>query len=86
MRYIEFLVADIEHVLFAQNHDVGTLQSLSTVATFFSGVTATTLQFSFGAHDGALENAVNSFWFTSLVLSISAAVSSLLAVTWKQSS
>lgn len=42
------------------------------------------MQFSFDMHDNALENAVNSFWFTSLVFSIGAAVNSLLGVTWKQ--
>lgn len=71
-------------IRFAQKHASQNLLNLSTVATFFSAVTATTMQFSFDTHDTALENAVNSFWFTSLVFSIGAAVNSLLGVTWKQ--
>jgi hypothetical protein len=57
---------------------------LSTVATFFSAVTATTLQFSYDLERTALSDAVNCFWFASMVFSIAAAVNSLLGVTWKQ--
>ena len=58
--------------------------NLSTVATFFSAVTATTMQFSFDQTNTSLANSVNGFWFTSLVFSIGAAVNSLLGLTWKQ--
>ena len=58
--------------------------NLSTVATFFSAVTATTLQFSFNLTGTPIRDAVNSFWFASLVFSIAAAVNSLLGLTWKQ--
>lgn len=71
-------------IRFAQKHASQNLLNLSTVATFFSAVTATTMQFSFDTTDSKLANAVNSFWFTSLVFSIGAAVNSLLGVTWKQ--
>lgn len=71
-------------IRFAQKHASQNLLNLSTVATFFSAVTATTMQFSFDSHDTAIANAVNTFWFTSLVFSIGAAVNSLLGVTWKQ--
>jgi WD repeat-containing protein 26 len=54
------------------------------VATFFSAVTATTMQFTFGSHSTPLEDAVNGFWFTSMVFSVAAAVNSLLGLTWKQ--
>jgi hypothetical protein len=54
------------------------------VATFFSAVTATTLQFSYGLERTALADSVNCFWFASMVFSIAAAVNSLLGVTWKQ--
>ena len=49
----------------------------------FSGVTTTTLQYSFDKVDNNLEVAVNLFFFASLVLSIAATVNSLLGLTWK---
>lgn len=56
--------------------------NLTTIATFFSAVTATTLQFSFQQTNSALANAVNGFWIVSLVFSISSAINSLLGMTW----
>ncbi|KAI0763501.1 WD40 repeat-like protein [Trametes elegans] len=79
-----FIEIGVPTIRFAQKHASQNLLNLSTVATFFSAVTATTMQFSFDMTDGPLANAVNSFWFTSLVFSIGAAVNSLLGVTWKQ--
>lgn len=57
-------------IRFAQKHGAANLLNLSTVATFFSAVTATTLQFSFDDTGSTAANAVNAFWFTSLVFSI----------------
>ena len=74
----------METVLFAQKHASRNLQNIGTIATFFSGVTATTLQFSVTTTHKPLADAVNSFWFISLVLSIGAAVNSLLGMTWKR--
>ena len=68
----------------AQKHSAANLINLSTVATLFSGVTATMIQFSYTDTATATANAVNGFWFTSLVFSISAAVNSLLGLTWMQ--
>ncbi|RPD69485.1 WD40 repeat-like protein [Lentinus tigrinus ALCF2SS1-7] len=79
-----FIEIGVPTIRFAQKHASQNLLNLSTVATFFSAVTATTMQFSFDMTDTSLANAVNSFWFTSLVFSIGAAVNSLLGVTWKQ--
>ncbi|KAI0355885.1 WD40 repeat-like protein [Trametes cingulata] len=79
-----FIEIGVPTIRFAQKHASQNLLNLSTVATFFSAVTATTMQFSFDMTDSTLANAVNSFWFTSLVFSIAAAVNSLLGVTWKQ--
>lgn len=64
--------------------------NLTTIATFFSSVTATTLQFTYAplqteASD-SLRGIVNLFWFLSLVFSVSSAVSSLLGLTWRKSS
>ncbi|KAH8113819.1 WD40 repeat-like protein [Phellopilus nigrolimitatus] len=79
-----FLEIGIPTIRFAQKHAADNLLNLSTVATFFSAVTATTLQFSFDEKGHPLSDAVNSFWFLSLVFSIASAVNSLLGVTWKQ--
>ena len=78
------LSAGVPTIRFAQEHGAANLLNLSTVATFFSAVTATTLQYTFESHSTPIEDAVNAFWFTSLVFSIAAAVNSLLGLTWKQ--
>lgn len=61
--------------------------NITTIATFFSSVTATTLQMSTSiAQSSQLWNIVNFFWFISLVFSVSSGVSSLLGMTWRKSS
>ncbi|THH28595.1 hypothetical protein EUX98_g5601 [Antrodiella citrinella] len=79
-----FIEVGVPTIRFAQKHAAANLLNLSTVATFFSAVTATTLQFSFDTTGTPLADSVNAFWFTSLVFSIGAAVNSLLGLTWKQ--
>ncbi|KAG5646394.1 hypothetical protein DXG03_003717 [Asterophora parasitica] len=78
-----FIEIGVPTIRFAQKHGAANLLNLSTVATFFSAVTATTMQFSFELQ-GGYADAVNVFWFSSLVFSIAAAVNSLLGLTWKQ--
>ena len=82
--HLRTLNAGVPTIRFAQEHGAANLLNLSTVATFFSAVTATTLQYTFESHGTPLDDAVNAFWFTSLVFSIAAAVNSLLGLTWKQ--
>ena len=80
-----FVIEGVPTIRFAQKHGSANLLNLSTIATFFSAVTATTMQFSYELdRASALAAAVNSFWFASLVFSIAAAVNSLLGLTWKQ--
>ncbi|KAG1805570.1 WD40-repeat-containing domain protein [Suillus subaureus] len=79
-----FIEIGVPTIRFAQHHAASNLLNLSTVATFFSVVTATTLQFSYRLTDGVLATCVNALWFSSLVFSIAAAVNSLLGLTWKQ--
>ncbi|EGN95335.1 hypothetical protein SERLA73DRAFT_77375 [Serpula lacrymans var. lacrymans S7.3] len=79
-----FIEIGVPTIRFAQQHAAANLLNLSTVATFFSAVTATTLQFSYGTTGSLLADTVNAFWFSSLVFSIAAAVNSLLGLTWKQ--
>lgn len=77
-------VQGVPTIRFAQKHGAANLLTLSTVATFFSAVTATTLQFSYSQTGDILSDGVNAFWFSSLVFSIAAAVNSLLGLSWKQ--
>ncbi|OJA11366.1 hypothetical protein AZE42_05152 [Rhizopogon vesiculosus] len=79
-----FIEVGVPTIRFAQKHGAANLLTLSTVATFFSAVTATTLQFSYSQTGDILSDAVNAFWFSSLVFSIAAAVNSLLGLSWKQ--
>ncbi|KAG6332089.1 hypothetical protein ID866_6999 [Astraeus odoratus] len=79
-----FIEIGVPTIRFHQQHAADNLLNLSTVATFFSAVTASTLQFSSGQTGTVLSDAVNAFWFSSLVFSIAAAVNSLLGLTWKQ--
>ena len=67
-----------------QRHGARNLSNLSMLATVFCAVAATTLQFSYISHGNSLQNAVNGFWFSSIVLSIAAAGNSLLGLAWKQ--
>ena len=60
--------------------------NITTIATFFSSVTATALQTSLSINVGsAVWDVVNLFWFISLVFSVSSGVSSLLGMTWRKS-
>ena len=60
--------------------------SMTTIATFFSSVTATTLQFSYQDNSTKLGSAVNLFWFLSLVFSVSSGINSLMVMAWRKSS
>lgn len=59
--------------------------ALTTIATFFSSITATTLQFSYQQTSSGLSSAVNLFWFISLVFSVSSGINSLLSMIWRRS-
>ncbi|KAF8074131.1 WD40-repeat-containing domain protein [Lyophyllum atratum] len=75
---------------YEQRRDTDIVLNMSTVATFFSAVTVTTLQMSVdrasadNAKNFQFLSVVNTFLFGSLVLSIGAALNSLLAVAWKR--
>ena len=60
--------------------------NITTIATFFSSVTATALQTSLSINAGSsVWDVVNLFWLISLVFSVSSGVSSLLGMTWRKS-
>ncbi|PAV18425.1 WD40 domain containing protein [Pyrrhoderma noxium] len=72
----------------AQNFSGQRYLNLTTVATFLSSVTATTLQITIGNQQSVqsvLSIVMNTMWFTSLVFSTASAVYSLLIMTWRQS-
>ncbi|KAG9081947.1 hypothetical protein FRC07_014369, partial [Ceratobasidium sp. 392] len=87
-----FIEVGVPTIRFSQKHTATGLQNLSTVATFFSGVTATTLQpmkpvahdpHSFDDHGTPLQDLVNALWISSLVFSIASAINSQLAYHWR---
>jgi hypothetical protein len=80
-----FCVVGIPAIRTSQKHSVDDLDNLATVATLFSGVTATMLSLSWSASPKTpLADGANTLWFISLILSISAAVNSLLGHAWTQ--
>ncbi|CAE6426142.1 unnamed protein product [Rhizoctonia solani] len=78
--FIEVGVPTIRH---AQTHTANGLQYLSAVAMFFSGVTATTIQYSFDQPRNTLAGLVNALWIVSLILSIASGINSQLAYHWR---
>ncbi|CUA74370.1 Metal resistance protein YCF1 [Rhizoctonia solani] len=78
-----FIDVGVPTIRFYQTHAATGLQNLSTVATFLSGVTATTLQFSYQSRGQLLPDSVNALWISSLVLSIASAINSQLAYHWR---
>ena len=60
--------------------------NMTTIATFFSSVSATTLQFTFGDNGGTLSKIVNLCWFISILSSVASGMNSLLGLTWRRSS
>lgn len=83
--FIEFGI----HGLNVSKNPTGTV-NLTTFATFFSAVTATTVQYALDeTREGDKERHTNRLpwanllFLSSLVLSVSAAINSLLGLTWK---
>jgi len=79
----DFVEVGVPAIRFAQRANGNNLSNLSTISIFFSGVTATTAQFSYARNALTLDWVTNLLFFGSLVLSISAAINSLLGLTWK---
>lgn len=79
-------ISALEPIRKAEDHATSRYLNMTTIATFFSAVTATTLQFSYAPQvKDNLSDIVNAFWFSSLVFSIASAVNSLLGMTWRKS-
>ncbi|KIO23691.1 hypothetical protein M407DRAFT_26893 [Tulasnella calospora MUT 4182] len=67
----------------AQDRSKEQLLNMSTVATFFSGVAATTFQYTSTEENSPLGQAVRALWVSSLILSIASAINSQLAMHWR---
>jgi hypothetical protein len=75
---------DIPNVRLAQQHSMSNQQTLATIATFFSAVTATAIQYAVGLGDThTLSRIVLALWFSSLVFSIASALNSSIALIWR---
>ncbi|KAJ7494726.1 WD40-repeat-containing domain protein [Mycena galericulata] len=85
-RLDDFIATGVQEISFAQKHSTQILMNSATIATFFSAVTVTTIQYltPFSAVFTPLQTAVSTLWFSSLVLSVTCAINSLLAMTWRQ--
>jgi hypothetical protein len=77
-----FIDVGLPAITSAQQAHSSNLLKLSTVATLFSGITAQAIQSSLQNSGSILQRVTTLFYFASLVLSISAAVNSLLSHTW----
>ncbi|KAI5116588.1 hypothetical protein M0805_005183 [Coniferiporia weirii] len=83
----KFIDLGIPTILAAQQTASARYLTMTTVATFFSAVTATTLQLSYAYiadPHAPLAVSVNALWFVALVFSTASAVNSLLGLTWCQ--
>jgi hypothetical protein len=67
----------------AQNKKANGLLNISTVATFFSGVSATALQYSIASHSTASQQLVNFSWISALVFALASAINSQIAYRWQ---
>ncbi|KAF8580601.1 hypothetical protein K439DRAFT_295077 [Ramaria rubella] len=86
-RYINQYIAYVPNVRLSQQHAMSNLHTLATIATFFSAVTASTIQYTIGAPQSQTEDnlfrATLGLWFSSLVFSIACALNSFLALMWR---
>ncbi|KZT24215.1 hypothetical protein NEOLEDRAFT_1179466 [Neolentinus lepideus HHB14362 ss-1] len=73
----QFTHLGVDTIKSTQNHAATNLTNLATIATFLSAVTASTLQYSLSYKPIASIEATEGLWFSSLVLSIGAAVNYL---------
>ncbi|XP_006462911.1 hypothetical protein AGABI2DRAFT_119744 [Agaricus bisporus var. bisporus H97] len=81
----EFAAVGVSAISHEQARSSLNLTNILTVSTFFSGVTASTLQMSTSASDDKDDTILlaNLLWFMSMIFSVGAALNSLLAMAWK---
>ena len=59
--------------------------SMTSVAAFFCGVAASTLQSTFGSTTTKLAQTVNTLFFLSIISSLASAANSIIAMIWERS-
>ncbi|KAG9049961.1 hypothetical protein FS837_008311 [Tulasnella sp. UAMH 9824] len=79
----DFKKEGVTAIRIAQDRSKEQLLNMSTVATFFSGVAATTFQYTSGNEPSTLDEVVRALWVSSLILSIASAINSQLAMHWR---
>jgi hypothetical protein len=79
-----FIEHDLPGIKVRQDRSISDLTGLSAIATLFSGVTATILQLSYSVPANHLSDLANTFYYASLILSIAAAMNSLLGLARRQ--
>ncbi|EJC98257.1 uncharacterized protein FOMMEDRAFT_162016 [Fomitiporia mediterranea MF3/22] len=85
IRTIERLLAKFLREVTSQREHESRFLTMTTIATFFSGVTATMLQMTYQTNDRPIDTATNLLYLASLVFSITSAVSSLGTIAWHKS-
>lgn len=78
------LAKGIPCIKVAQERSATMKGNASTVATFFAGVAATTLELTIRHNENTIQVATNTLLLSSIVLSIGSATTALLAMTWQQ--
>ncbi|KAF8580609.1 hypothetical protein K439DRAFT_1636947 [Ramaria rubella] len=74
----------VPNVRSSQQRAMSNFRTLATIATFFSAVTATTIQYSVNTPESSpLPRAALALWFSSLIFSIASALNSSLALMWR---
>jgi len=77
---------EIPSLIVVQSRQREVLQNISTVAALFSGVSATTLQYSTQLQPPRFVTPFNFLWIMSLLLSTASAIQCQLAIYWHTSS
>ncbi|KAG9042982.1 hypothetical protein FS837_010171 [Tulasnella sp. UAMH 9824] len=79
----DFIEQGVKAIQNSEKKSQARLQNMSTVATFLSAVTATTMQYSMGEDRPKTASAVLGLWISSLILSIASAINAQLAIHWR---
>ncbi|KAL5499214.1 hypothetical protein ACEPAH_1732 [Sanghuangporus vaninii] len=84
--FSDFLSNDLEVVIASQKENEQRFLSITAIATFFTGVTATMLQISIEkSHANSVDTTTNLLFLLGLVFSTTSAVTSLVSISWNKS-
>ncbi|OCB86616.1 hypothetical protein A7U60_g6294 [Sanghuangporus baumii] len=84
--FSDFLSNDLGVVIASQKENEQRFLSITAIATFFTGVTATMLQISIEkSHANSVDTTTNLLFLLGLVFSTTSAVTSLVSISWNKS-